>query len=214
MKTLEGVVISNVYVLALLLLSTYLYYNNKFSRETTRKLVHIGASNWWFIAMWYFDTAYTAAIVPVMFAIVNILSLKVHLFRSIEREEGKGEFGRLYYALSILFLSVWTFGIGHPEIGGIGVLVMGYVDGFAALVGIRYGKHLLYGKKTVEGTLAGALVAAIIVISFNYMYKVGLSSIEVGAVIIGAVFLEMVSSKGTDNLTVPIGTAILVYLLM
>lgn len=214
MRTLEGIIVSNVYVLALLLLSTYLYKTNKLPREATRKLVHIGVSNWWFIAMWYFGTALTAAIVPVMFVIVNLYSLKKHLFKSIEREHEGKEYGRLYYAVSFLVLSIAAFGIGHPEIGGIGILIMGYADGFAALIGKRYGKHRFWKNKTVEGTLVAGLISLLIVVSFNNIYHMGLTVSDTGLIVLSAVVFEVVSPHGLDNLTVPLGTALLVYFLI
>lgn len=214
MRTLEGIIVSNVYVLALLLLSTYLYKTNKLPREATRKLVHIGVSNWWFIAMWYFETALTAAIVPVMFVIVNLYSLKKHLFESIERDDASKDYGRLYYAVSFLVLSIASFGIGHHEIGGIGVLIMGYADGFAALIGMRFGKHRFWKNKTVEGTVVAGLVSLTIVVSFNTIYHMGLTGIDTGLIVLSVVVLEVVSTHGLDNLTVPLGTALLVYFLV
>ncbi len=214
MRTLEGIIVSNVYVLALLLLSTYLYKTNKLPREATRKLVHIGVSNWWFIAMWYFENALTAAIVPVMFVIVNLYSLKRQLFKSIEREHEGKDYGRLYYAVSFLVLSIVSFGIGRPEVGGIGALIMGYADGFAALIGKRFGKHKFWKNKTVEGTLAAGLISLLIVVSFNNMYHIGLTLSETGLVVFSAIALEVVSPHGLDNLMVPLGTALLVYFLL
>ena len=214
MKTLIGITLSNIYVLALLLLSSHLYKTQKASRETTRKLVHIGASNWWFMVMWYADTALTAAIVPMMFVIVNYYTLKNHLFKSIEREGEQQDLGRIFYAVSLLVITVWTFGIGRPEIGVIGVLIMGYADGFAALVGIRYGKHKLYGSKSLEGSLVAMVLTVVIVVFFNNIYAIGLTAAEMVLVVCGAVFLESVSLKGSDNLTVPIGTTFLIYILM
>jgi len=212
MKILMGVFLSNLFILILLGLASVLEKKYKVRPEATRKLIHIGACNWWFIAMIYFDSALTAAIVPVMFVIVNLIQYKKHLFTSMVRKESKSDLGPIYYAVSLLVLSIWSFGIGRPEIGGIGVLIMGYADGFAALVGIRYGKVKLIHGKTLAGTLTGFVVAALVVIGFDVFFQLELDTISVLSIALFATLAELFTPKGLDNLLVPIGCSLLVYL--
>lgn len=211
MQTLIGIVVSNVFVLVCIGISTLFEKKKWMSGEGTRKFVHIAVSNWWFIAMYYFDTAITAAIVPVMFVIVNYYSYKKQLFTSIERGGGVKDLGTVYYAISLVVLSLWSFGMGRPEIGGIGILIMGYADGFAAVVGTKFGKTPLIHGKSVEGTLTAVIMATVVVMGFNAVYGLGLSGAQMIIIAISAILFELFTPLGLDNLTVPIGSSLIAY---
>lgn len=213
MNVLIGVILSNLYILALLALSSYFEKMKWLSDEGTRKLIHIGASNYWFLAMAFFDCALSAAIVPTMFVLVNLVAHEKKCFKSMLRGSDILDLGPVYYAVTMLVLSIWTFGIDKPEIGGIGILIMGYADGMAALVGKRFGKHpLIYGK-TIEGTLTSALMAALVVVGFNHAFDMGLTLVATFIIVSYAVIAELFTPRGIDNLTVPIGCSVLTYLL-
>lgn len=211
MQTLIGIVVSNVFVLVCIGISTLFEKKKWMSGEGTRKFVHIAVSNWWFIAMYYFDTAITAAIVPVMFVIVNYYSYKKQLFTSIERGGGVKDLGTVYYATALVVLSLWSFGMGRPEIGGIGILIMGYADGFAAVVGTKFGKTPLIHGKSVEGTLTAVIMATVVVMGFNAVYGLGLSGAQMIIIAISATLFELFTPLGLDNLTVPIGSSLIAY---
>ena len=211
MKILIGIIISIVFVLATIGVSVYFEKSGRMSGENTRKLVHIVVSNWWLIAMAFFDTGWSAAIVPLMFIVVNYVSYKKQIFTSIERGEGAGDLGTVYYAIAMFVLAIWTFSIGRPEIGGIGILTMGYADGFAAVVGKKYGKMKLIHGKTIEGTLTNIVMAFAVAVFFNIAFDMGLTLSSIALITIVATFLELYSPLGFDNLSVPIGVSLLVY---
>ncbi len=52
----------------------------------------------------------------------------------MEREENDG-FGTVYYAISILLVTIFSYLQSNPMIGTTGMLIMGYGDGFAAILG-------------------------------------------------------------------------------
>ena len=211
MKVIAGIIISIVFVLTTIGVSAYFEKSGRMSGEGTRKLVHIVVSNWWFIAMAFFDTGWSAAIVPLMFIVVNYVSYKKQIFTSIERGEGAGDLGTVYYAIALFVLAFWTFSIGRPQIGGIGILTMGYADGFAAVVGKKYGKtKLIYGK-TIEGTLTNIVMAFAVAMFFNIGFGMGLTLSSIALITIVATFLELFTPLGFDNLSVPIGVSLLVY---
>lgn len=214
MKTLVGVALSNVYMLILIGLSSYFKERRLMDREGTRKFVHILAVNWWFIAMAFFDTALTASIMPVLFILVNAYSYKKQLFTSIERGEGAKDLGTVYYSVSLLILAIWTFGIGRPELGAIGIFIMGYADGLAALVGRKYGRTPLIHGKSVEGTLVHVFAALVVVLVFNAVYGFGLGFSGIALIVAVATVLELFTPMGFDNLAVPIGCTLLVYLMV
>ena len=132
MNNIWGIVVGIIYIL--LIFGSSVFFK-KFGKEATRKYMHIMLSNWWIIAMIFFDNVIWASICPAIFIIVNFISYKYKLIKTMEREENDG-FGTVYYAISLLVLVIITFKvINKPWIGLCGVLVMGYGDGLAAIIG-------------------------------------------------------------------------------
>ena len=104
----------------------------KAGKEASRKFIHIMLSNWWIIAIVFFDNMWWAALLPAIFVIINYVSFKTNLIKVMERDEGdvnKDSLGTVYYAISLLVLALITFGpVNNPLIGLCGILVMGYGD--------------------------------------------------------------------------------------
>ena len=126
--------------------------------------------------------------------------------------------GTVYYAISLLILALITFGpLKNPYIGLVGIIVMGYGDGFAAVVGkaVKSKEYrFLDNKKTIAGTFTMFMISLIIMLGFFYYYESGWWLIKGIVVAIVATVAETVSLKGTDNLTIPIVTSLLAALLV
>ena len=175
--------------------------------------------NWWFLAMYFFDNVIYASIVPLSFVVINYISYKKNLISVMERdEEDKDGLGTVYYALSLFVLSIFTFGIiKRPEIGLCSILIMGYGDGLAAIIG-RSIKSLPYKigktKKTIAGSCTMLFVSFIIAAIFLASVHANLWWLKAILLAISVTILEAVSIKGTDNITVPLLTSGLAFLLL
>lgn len=204
MNNIIGMVVSYLFV-ALVLYSAKAF--NRFGEEASRKYAHIMLSNWWFILMYFFDNMLLASIVPTSFVIINYISYKKNLIKTIERSKQDG-LGTVYYAISLLVLTLLSYGVFHnPELGLVGVLVMGYADGFAAVMGINIkSKQFTIGKtkKSVVGCLAMAIFTFLIFSIFLAVNAVSLWGIKAIGIALLLTVVEVVSIKGTDNITVPI----------
>ena len=220
MRNLFGLIISFVFI-GIVLISSKLF--EKSGKEASRKYIHIVLSNWWIIAMVFFTTPVWAMIGPIVFVFVNFASYKFNLIKSMEREETEKEsLGTVYYALTLLILSILMFGplvnykgIWGPIIGLAGVAVMGYGDALAAIVG-KSVKSPSYKILTTTKTLAGsaAMFATTFIIISGFLAYCGIANWFFKALLISVVdtILEAVSIKGTDNLTVPLATVGLILL--
>jgi len=204
MNNIIGIVVSYVFV-ALILVSAKLF--ERFGEEASRKYAHIMLCNWWFIVMYFFDNLLLACIVPASFVVINYLSYKKNLIKTIERSKQDG-LGTVYYAISLFVLTILSYGVFHnPELGLVGVLVMGYADGFAAVMGMNIkSKQFTIGntKKSMVGCLAMAVFTGLIFSIFLAVNAVDLWAIKAIGIAILLTILEVISIKGTDNLTVPI----------
>lgn len=208
-----GLIVSFLFIFALILISQLLFKNNS---EVSRKFVHIGVCNWWIIATIFFTNVYWAIIPPILFVILNYISYKKNIFASIERKDRKS-LGTVYYAVSCLLLTLISFSYFKNMLyGGIGLLVMGYGDGFAAIFGMKfksYEYHIGKHKKTVIGSITMFIFSLIVVSILTLLY--GQFSL-ISAILISfiATIIEAISPFGLDNLTVPLLSALVAYLII
>lgn len=203
-----GIVVSFIYVFGVIFLAKFL---ERFGKEASRKAVHILVCNWWLLAMFFFDSPLWAAVVPACFVVLNYLSYRFQLFSSMERGAGKGDLGTVYYAISLLLLALITFGpLNNPVVGGVGILIMGYGDGLAAVVGTRWPKrpYQIFGsEKTLSGSLT--MLGASFLVTLILLAATGQSQVLIPAITLAvlATVLEAATPLGLDNLTVPLVSA-------
>lgn len=211
MKNIIGIILSYVFI-AIIIISAKFF--EKAGKEASRKYIHIMLSNWWFLAMYFFDNAIWASIGPFSFVIINYISYKKNLISVMEREESqKDGLGTVYYALSLLLISIFTFGIiKRPEVGLCAILIMGYGDGLAAIIG-RSIKSIPYKigktKKTLAGSATMLFISFFIIAIFLCSIQSPLWMLKAVLIAISVTIIEAVSIKGTDNLTVPIFACLL-----
>ncbi|BBJ28643.1 DUF92 domain-containing protein [Athalassotoga saccharophila] len=209
-----GLLISYAFVFSFIILSSIL---NKFfhlSDYITRKIVHIGVSNWWFIAISTMKDPFIASIGPISFIIINYISYRHDIFKGMEIEE-KSNVGTVYFPISLLVLVLLSYYRLIPfYAAGIGILTMGYGDGLAGLIGKSFGKTKvkIFDNKSLEGS--AVMFGATFLVSFLFLQNFGIErailfSFEIAAL---STIIEIITPFGIDNLTVPILTALLAFL--
>ncbi|MFZ4666611.1 MAG: diacylglycerol/polyprenol kinase family protein [Prochlorotrichaceae cyanobacterium] len=181
------------------------------STELTRKVVHIGTGNVILLAWWLQIPAWVGIMASLLFSIVALLSYFFPLLPGI-KSVGRRSWGTFFYAVSIGLLVAWFWPLHLPQFAVVGVLVMTWGDGLAAIVGQRWGKHpyQLWGmNKSLEGsltmTIVSGIVSAIVLMTLPLPGMV-IFGIAI-AVAITSTILEAFSKLGLDNLTVPLGAA-------
>ena len=158
MVNVVGIIVSILFIFGIIGISSLLNKLNILANEDSRKFIHVGVANWWIVAMIFFNNNIYASIVPALFVIINYISYKKQIFKAMERDGSKNDLGTVYFALSLMILALITFkNTEFSYIGALGILVMGYGDGFAAIIGVKYGKYkfkVLGNNKSLEGSLA------------------------------------------------------------
>lgn len=212
MNNIIGIIVSYVFI-GVVIVTAKLF--EKLGKEASRKYIHIALCNWWFIAMYFFDNAICACFVPFTFVVLNYISYKKNIISVMERDNQDG-LGTVYYAISLFILAIVSFGIlNNPSVGLAGVLVMGYGDGFASIIGKKV-KSKEYKVKDTVKTLAGSAVMFVITFIITSIFLVNTPMWYIKAIVVSIIvtILEAISIKGTDNIVVPITTSALIYFLM
>ncbi|MEB3294515.1 MAG: SEC59/DGK1/VTE5 family protein [Synechococcales bacterium] len=190
--------------------------------ELVRKVVHIGTGNIILLAWGLQIPAWVGITAAIVFGGVALASYRYPLLPSLDTV-GRRSWGTFFYAASIGILVAWFWPLHLPQFTALGILVMAWGDGLAGLVGQHFGRHpyQLWGmKKSWEGSLTMAIVSGVITLAVllplqenlvqENLAEVGLTAL---AVSILATVLEAFSKLGIDNLTVPLGSAAIAYLL-
>ena len=199
---------SFMFVVLIMVISMILMKYNVLSDEESRKFIHIGAANWWLVAIWLLEDSWLFILAPIAFIFLNYLSHHFHLVKAMERSnKTEKNYGTVYYAISLLVVAIISkLVIGDYSLGTVPILVMGYADGLSALVGIRFGKKKLTNNKTIAGTLTMFVVSLIV----GFIFIPNILLVLLLALI--ATLLELVTKNGLDNLTVPISLVMLLSL--
>lgn len=213
MNNILGIIISFVYIGTLMVSARYF---EKFDKEASRKFIHILLSNWWLIAMAFFDNIYFAIVPPIAFVIINFLSYKGNIIKVMERDdENKDSLGTVYYAAALIPLVIMSYGLTqNPLIGLVGFFIMAYGDGFAAIAGkgIESKKFKIFGAtKSVAGSAVMFVMSFVIALAVFAYSGTGLFFVKAIMLAIVATVLEAISAKGTDNITVPVITSLITY---
>ena len=202
----------------LLLVATLLNRFGNGNAEVVRKVVHIGTGNIILFAWWLHIPAFVGVGASILASIVTFLSYRFPILPGIN-SVGRKSLGTFFYAVSIGILVAWFWTINRPQYAALGILVMAWGDGLAALVGQKFGKHpykIWENKKSWEGSgtmaLVSLIVSGLIFLSVNgNNWQTWIVSLSVALL---ATILEAFSVYGIDNLTVPLGSAALGFFLI
>ncbi len=208
-----ALILSFILVFVVIGLSTLLQKLNILGDEGARKFIHIGVSNWWFLVIYMFDSIWFAIIPPIIFIILNYASYKMNLIKSMERS-GRGNLGTVYFPIALLFFVIAAFTFSNAYVGAVSILTLGYGDGFAAVIGKKYGKKRLENGKSLVGTITMFIVTYLVAMTLSIIYlNTSIPLILIGSLIVAlvATLTELFTPKGLDNLSIPLVVGLVVY---
>ncbi len=225
-----GLVASYLYAFGLLFAVEGLGKRFRWPHFLTRKLIHIGAGMWIWGILALFDHARYGVIPFATFIVLNYIFYRQQLFQAMDDESAS--LGTVYFAIAItlLFALLWrTDGsVDRVPLAAAAVMALTWGDGMASIVGRYVGRHtytVLGHTRTWEGSAAMlgfsfcaiGLTLTLLPGSALSPHSVALApgalllSSAVGAIV--ATAAEAVSPAGTDNLSVPLLTALALYVI-
>jgi len=234
------VLITYTYIFLTIFIPVQLKKRNKVSKFTARKMVHsfAGLS---VLSTPFYIWPYFAVIIGVSLTVLVLLSSKEskvkkfkELYDSIgeEAEEKVGYLqGPFHYCVSIvLLITIFVIFAPHQLYFPLaGLLIMIFSDTLASVVGKRWGKHHIKfpwtSRRSVEGSLA--LFVSAFLLGLGSFYFFGMfnpvtqqvltwENIFVYSLItaVVATIIELISPSTYDDLTVPIFSTLVIYLLV
>ncbi len=187
-----------------------------YSTDFTRKFIHITVGMWSVGTVLLFDRWYMAIIPPASFILINYLSYRQETFKAMETGE-KGNLGTVYFPLSFVLI-VFLFW-QQPHLVVASLMPMTWGDAMAAVLGARYGqfRYTLWGStRSLEGSISMflfAFTATFLVLWLFPPLGFGISLLYALIVSVVTTLVEAVTPWHLDNLTVPLVSAVTLYLL-
>jgi len=200
--------------------------DKKYRNEIARKILHM--SSFLAVIFIYFADKPTACILIglsfLLLFIGNSLLLysklrflndiKIKYFSFLLRDNEKYGYISSNWFLLGCFLSVLLF---PKYVAMLGITVLIFGDAFAALIGMRFGKHKFKNGKSIEGTLAFIGVSYLFLAGFAIVLKPDLSFVIASLLSIPAAAVSEIFSKQIkidDNLLIPIIFGVLMVVLL
>lgn len=195
-----------VIIFVVLVINEFLWREEVLSGEAARKLVHILIGAWaafWPLYMTWSEVQIIGAIAVAAFVFMRFTPFFKSVFDVERRSWGDIGGPAAIVILATLEPSEWVFVAA--------ILHIALADGFAALLGSKYGKKSQYkvigNTKSLVGTAVFWLISFAILVTGAAFAETGLSGLSVSLLAwtsAGAAYLENISPFGLDNLTVPL----------
>ena len=197
-----------LYLFSIFLISIVFKKFNKDSKETTRKIIHIGIGPLIPIAQLLKIDQISALIFTGVVSLMVLVNYKYKIFPTIEDVERKS-YGTLFYCLS-LFILISLFWNKDPFSLITGFFIMTFGDGLAGLIGKSFNSSswiFLKQRKSLLGTVAMFITSLIVVCTIGYIQQNSFYYSYFTIAFI-ATILEQFSVLGIDNFIVPISSAL------
>ncbi|MBL1203179.1 MAG: phosphatidate cytidylyltransferase [Nostoc sp. GBBB01] len=226
-----GLVISYVYATSLLVIGEGLRRLFGVKPDLTRKVIHVGAGMWVFGVLLLFNRWEIGIIPFATFIALNYLFYRYRVIGAMDTEDSSP--GTVYFAISVtlLFGLLWrpSGPVDNVPIAVAGIMAMTWGDALAALIGRRFGEHKYQVGNSVrswEGSVAMfvastvAIFLVLLLLPGSFLsplaipFTLGWALLTAIATATFATLAEAVSPHGTDNLSVPLVAAAVVWLIM
>jgi len=187
--------------------------------ETGRKSVHLFFGSFFILSALFIGHEFTLALTAACFVggviVSNLIkkgvkfpffSLLVKWFERDYEKELPGKGAIMFFAGSLIMMFAAIL-LNRPDIIPFALVPLVFGDGFATIIGVKYGKHQIVKGKSLEGTTAG-FIASVAVLSLLLAPQwTIILAVSAAAMIVEALPID-------DNLTIPIISGLVLYIIL
>lgn len=180
------------------------------SPDSNRRLVHIVIGILITLSPLIFSRSNEPSILALVFIILNLFAFHDNRFKGIHSQK-RITYGTIYFPIAYLILTMgfWQY----TEFIIISLSLLALSDPFACFIGERASNKIEFivwdDKKTLQGTIA-FFFSALFLVYFISQFLFNHSNIYLFFFAVfsatGATIAEMTSSRGSDNISIPIVT--------
>ncbi len=172
----------------------------------TRKILHIGTAFVWIIGRLCIGGTWHMFIPNTLSFLAIVGSYFMKPIEGIEEngEDGKKNYGTLYFAIATMILTAFNFSSLAYPCAGLAFCCLAFGDGFAAIVGKAVKKKfILCGKKTLVGLLTCWAISFAVAFVFNVWLDLQFTLLTCFAIAGLACLIELYTPFGLDNIFLP-----------
>ena len=186
------------------------------SNRVSRKAVHVLIGAEWLILDYFMPVSPHFLAVCLIFTAALFVEYRMKILPSMS-SSGDNAPGTVWYGVAMTALAISQLilpNLRYPF--GIAVFCTSVGDGLAAIVGqgVKSPNPRILGDKSLLGTLTVFSVSLAVTLIFKGLVPLDLTVGACTAIALLSASVELVSRKGTDNLTVTLSVAFLTYLLI
>ena len=208
--------IYSVALLSIMLLSQFLYKKFRLNNEWTRKFAHLGSGIIALTYPAYVTNHYLVLALTISFTLILFFSKKLGYFKSIFGV-GRTSYGDLFFVWSS-WLLFWLYQYKHDTIYFyLPFSIVVFADTFAAIIGkyIPLKKLFFFGsQKSIGGSLA-FFITTLLLSYYFFQASLHIENIFLYSLLHAMILtlVEALSVKGWDNLTIPVTSVIMIYIM-
>lgn len=181
--------------------------------EAVRKLLHVEMALVTLSFPWLFASAWPVMVLAgaavIWFRLLRTSAWLEARFGYALRAARGDSHGETWFACGVCLAFLWAG--GEPVAYGIAILVLGFADAAAALVGRRYGRpRRMPGGAWKSAAGSASFFAVALAVAFAGLH--GAAGVDAGEALAAAALLagmttvlEAISGRGLDNILVPLG---------
>lgn len=166
--------------------------------ETSRKIIHILLFMVWVFIDIFMKNTIHQVIIPIIFLILNSLSYKFSIYKSIERSDNN-HLGTIYFAVVITIIMLLS--LIYPDLyycSGVATFALTFGDGFAALIGYNTKSLKIRNNKSLNGFIGCFIATLFSSLIFSYIYNLEFNFIMCLILGLAVAIFELID-KGLDN---------------
>ena len=175
--------------------------------NTNRKIIHLIVGILASLSPFILESNRYPILISFIFIIINLLSIKLHFFKSLNSI--KGSYGIVFFPFSYLILSFFFW--AEPIYILIPMLILGVSDSSASYIGNKFKNVEKYyvgsDGKTIPGTISFFIISIMITGLIFYFSELEINYIDLFIISILLSFIasisELISFRGSDNLSIP-----------
>jgi phytol kinase len=203
-----ALLLSFVYVLAVIGAGEGLRRWLRLEAGFTRKFIHIGVGMYSLLAIRLFTDRTWAVIPPLAFVVINALDWRYGVVQAMT-SSSRSNLGTVCFPLAFAAI-VWLLW-DRPALVVASLMPLTWGDALAAVIGERYGRHtyrVLGSTRSLEGSLTAygvsAIATGLVLAGFGVPAAVDAALLTA----LAATLVEAVSPWGLDNLAIPAVSAL------
>ena len=196
-------------ILFLVGISELLLKQDILSANTSRIFVHCTVGIACSLSPFIFISNIQPLLLGLIFLVLNTFALKIEIFKGIHSQE-RWSYGTIYFPLSYLIMVSLFWDFAHYLVTSLSILAL--ADPIATIVGQSISRPLKTkignDEKSVQGSVAMFFISGIIVYTWSWIILAEVPNIySIYFVLITAAMstvAEMISYRGSDNLSIPL----------